>query len=819
MQRDGSEHGEGYGNGTDTSALSARRLELEDRLEGLEAERRQAEQEGDQVAEAAVLRRMGDLQRAAGMGEDARETYSRARYLYQLTGNAEGAAHLLVTLGNMEVRHSHSEAAARHFREARDLFQRLVVPEREAEAALSEGDAQFALGDNEGALSCYNAAADIFANLEDSLGQAHTVFRLAVLTAADDAEAAAEHFLVAADLFAENVKNGAEGTNAPLPNRITDSRRYPPVLMQKVCERERGLLTGDSVGPEEVPEVSRAEAAKERKVIAAAEPTAATPGAGHNSSWTMWVGVAILLVGTMVLVLPQFFSGSTLLPSLAEAMGKVVSGGWLLQVTMALLGAVAAVLAARQIGINAPVILLALGIGVGAIFHEVGRTLVASVGNSSAAEEAARESVQIEAEAVQVTRTAARKWLADARQALAGNDIESARKALDESHNLFQHLNDKAGQLLVLEERMKLETAHGSVAHRLAVAESLYAAVRGSDRVKERELLEEMVALAASSDSVEKLRSAHQRLLEYHASSGDRKAEVATLLAMAAIARDNQDWEEAYQLLERSNKTYQSLRDNAGQVGTLLAMGEIDSRLGRQRRAYGHYYHAFAMYRELEDIDGQAVALLHMGAIDEVSKRFEEAAAAFRQAKGLYATLGKEEGEALASLRYADVQSEHGNQRQAREAFRRSLDLYTKRGDLAGQAHAHLGLGVLARKQKKQVAAENHYASAEDLYRQANHQTGRLAALRERALMAHASGRAGVAGSQLEEVSRVAKDTADPKERARLLLSVGDLAVSLQRSESAAKTYREAMLLYEDIGDEDGRRAANQRLQRLHSAS
>ncbi len=819
MARDGSERAAD----TDSAAAtgkSPRSQELGDRLEQIEAERRQAEEESDQVAEASALRRMGDLQRAAGLGDEARESYSRARYLYQLTGNSEGAANLLLTLGNMEARQSRAETAAGYFHDARDLFQRLVAPEKEADAALSEGDALYAMGDGEGALGCYQAAGDLFANLDDTLGQAHTAFRLAVLSSAEDPEAAGEQYGLAASLFAEHVPAEADGGQAPLPNRVTDSRRYPPVLMQKICVRERTLITGEQ-GEVEAP----APAAPSRKAERAARPGPAvapappTPRGGHDTSWTMWIGIGLLLAGALVLFLPKMFSGSTLIPSIVEALSKLVSLGVVLQVTLGVLGAVVAILGARQIGISAPVILLALGIGIGAIFHEVGRSLVAALDINSATQEPQANPAEIELAAVKVTRSAAVKWLQDARAAIERSDFDAARKAFEESYTLSQHSKDKVNRLRVLEELLVLEEKHGRIGDRLLVTERLYDEVRGKDRERERELLEQIVALASRSDDAAKLRKAHLKLLEYHADDGNKEGEVTTLLALAAIDRDNRKLADAFDWYEQAHNTYQSMQDTQGQVGTLLAMGEIDARLGRRRRAYGSYYHAFAMYREIGDVAGQAAALLHMGTLDEASERYEEAAAAFRQSKRLYASVGDRDGEALAALRYAAVQSAHGNQRQARNAFRRSLQIYQESRDAAGQAHAHLGLGHLARRQGKRDKAEEHYRQAEDLYRRADDPGGQMAALRERALLAHESGRESVAQAQLAEVSRVAKNAADPQVRARLLISVGDLAVSLKRSESAAETYRQALALYEDIGDDDGRRVAGEKLRRLRAAS
>ena len=789
--------------GGDGAASDARKQEFESRVSALEAERQQCEDEGDQSGQASALRKLGDLRRAAGHVEGAREAYSKAKYLYQLAGNSEGAAGLLLTLGNMEARQLRYDGAVRYFHEAGDLYRRLVDPEREANTLLSEGDAYAGLEEQTKALTCFESAGTLFARLDDTLGQAHTAFRVGMLALNEDPSEAEQHLELAERLYADHVGRAAPDTEAPLPTRVTDSRRYPPFVMQRVCLRERQAL---GTAMPTVGSAAGATAARKSRFV---PPEATSDG----TSWTIWIGIGLLVVGTAALVLPGMIGNSTFLFSWLDSIGRVVGWGSAVHIFVAVFGAVTGIVAARQLGISAPVVLLAMGIGFGAIFHEISRGVFVDI--LPEAPPPVADAPSIDAQGHSIARAAAARLILDARSAITDGNLDNARAALRESYDLAAKNIDVAGQVRALEELFTIETAHGTLAERLDVAERLYDDLRGRNSAREREVLEELVALVSRLEDPARLRATNVKLLLHHERSGNQEGEVSALLSLAAIDRDALRLDDAYEWYRRAHGVYQTLRDPQGQVGTLLALGEIDARLGRLRRAYGRYYHAFAMYRELGDESGQAAMLLHMGTLDEAAERYEEASAAFRQSQRMYVALGDREGEAQAALRFAATQAAHGNERQARDAFRRGADLFHELGDVGGEARVYLGLAHLARKGRRADEARTHYRRATELYGEADDPRGQLAALREIALLAHEEKKPAAAQEGLAEVRRLAKGVPDPTMRASLLLSAGDLARSLDDSEKAADIYREALYLFEDINDLDGGRAARERLERI----
>jgi tetratricopeptide (TPR) repeat protein len=807
MESDGSE-GDRTAESAAEGAREARRREFAERMREVEAERDQAAAAGDGAAEAAALRKLGDVQRAAGLDDGAREAYSKARYLYQLNGNADGAASILVALGNMEARLRRFEAAARFFHEARDLFQRLVVPEQEADALLSEADALLSLERAPAAIQRIDAASAIFAKLDDTLGQAHAAFRLGMIAMVEDPQMADEHLELATRLFGDHVGREAPDKEVPLPATVPDSRRYPPFVMQRVCLRERQRLAGGGrVAPLKYRHVSASSVRKARRAVQA------TPEA---RSTTTWIGVGVLVILVLVFLLPQWLAGTNLVVFIADYLGDSVSLGTVVHLGVALFGAAVAIVAAQQLGISAPVVLLAMAIGFGMIFHEVSRVVFSgfdpprpSIAMSPSTTPA------VDAEAIQLGRANAAKLLLDARNALARGDIDAARAGFNESRALAESNLDPLGQVRALEELLALESEYGEMEDRLRAAGRLYDSLGAADILRRREVLEEIVALATQLGDQAALRDAHTNLLAHYESAGDAAGEVTALLALAALDRDAHQLERAYDWFSRAHSAYQSLRDGPGQIGTLLALGEIDARLGRRRRAYGRYYHAFAMYREIGDESGQAAMLLHMGNLDESGERYEEAIAAFRQSQRLYKSVGDPAGEALAALRFAAAQGTHGNQRQARDGFRRSLELYQLLGDDVGQARANLGLGQYWSKAGEWDVAAEHFDEAKTLYQQAKDPRGQLSALREIALLAHDRGTDTAAQGNLAEIRRVTRGIVDPGLRAGMLLSAGDLALTLQRREDAESTYREALALYQDIGDDPGQRAASERLSRI----
>ncbi len=794
------------------ASRETRRREVAERMREIEAERDQAQAEGDQAAEASALRKLGDLQRAAGMEDGAREVYAKARYLYQLTGNAEGAAGLLVTVGNMEARLRRFEQAARCFHEARDLYQRLVVPDKEADALLSEADSLQMLGKQAAALQRIEDASAIYGKLDDTLGQAHAAFRLGIMALGENPGMADEHLELATRLFGDHVGRDASDTDVALPSSVPDSRRYPAYVMQRVCLRERQQLAGGVGARLPVRHASGSSVRKARRAAVQPEST-------QRISMSTWIGVGVLVVAALAFLLPQLVADTTLVAIIADGLGDSVTLGTLIHLAVALFGAVAAIVGAQQLGISAPVVLLAMAIGFGVIFHEVSRSVFPGLDPPTPSINSAHsESVVADAEKIQVGRSNSAKALLDARAALAAGNLVAARQSYEESHTHSLASNDKAGRTRALEGLLELEVEHGSRPDQLTVAARLHDELRGDDDVRGREVLEQIVALATQLEDQAKLRDAHSKLLGLYEQSGDTAGAVTALLALAAIERDAHQFERAYEWYSRAHSAYQSLRDAQGQIGTLLAMGEIDSRLGRRRRAYGRYYHAFAMYREINDAAGQAATLLHMGSIDEASERYEEAIAAFKQAQRLYKGIADPAGEALAALRFATTQVAHGNQRQAHAGFRRSLELYEMLGDTAGQARAHLGMGHYWLKGGETTQAARHYRDAQSLYKRADDSRGELAALRELALLAHEGGSDSEVEGKLSEIRRVTRSVADPGVRAGLLLSAGDLALSMKRPADAESTYREALALYEVLGDDPGQRVASERLSRVAAA-
>jgi len=785
-----------------------RRREFEARVAELENERVTAEEEGDQSAEGNALRKLGDLQRAMDLAEGARESYSRARYLFQLAGNGDGAATVLSSLGSLEMRQKRYDAAVRCFHQAAELYKSLGMPTQEADAHLSEGDACLMRGDSRAALRNYDDAAKQFAKADDTLGQAHSAFRLGTLALTEDPAEAEQQLELAGRLYADHVVRDSPQQDQPLPTRVVDSRRYPPAVMQRVCLRERQRLgfTGAAA--------KSSGAAQRRSRYVAPEV------ASEGTSWTVWIGLAVLVAGGLYLLLSAAGEGDGSAASwLLEQINQTIPLATVLHIAVGIFGAVTGVVAARQLGIGAPVVLLAMGIGFGAIFHEISRAVFVDIVPKPAAEETVTEESTLDQEAAIMARAAASKLIREAQAALQRGEVDGARHRLEKAAELAEHNVDRTGHARALQELLALETKHGSLQVRFEVAESLFESLSGTGKPGEREAIETLVALARREGNPAKLRDTHMKLLGFHERVGDAQGEVAALLSLAAIDRDAGDLDQAYEWYRRAHAIYQSLRDEQGQIGTLLAMGELDARLGRRRRAYGRYYHAFAMYREMGDRGGQAAMLLHMGSLDEAAERYEEASAAFRQSKKLYREVDDGNGEAQASLRFAATQAAHGNQRQARDAFRRALELFTQLDNTMGAARVHLGMGHLARKAGNNAQAWDHYEQALALYAEIGDRRGQLAALREIGLMARDQGApAHKLTETVDRIDLVANQPTDPSARGELLLSAGDIVAALDRTDSAAGIYRRALEIFEMLGDDAGRRAARERLELITAA-
>ena len=151
----------------------------------------QAQDAGNQLAEARALTDLGDMQFLTDDYPAADGTLTRALEVYRGLGDRLGEARALTTLGTVQHAAGNSPAAAASLTRALGLYQSLADRLGEAHALTSLGTIQQAAGDTPAATASLTRALELYAEVGSQLGQASALTELGTVHyAAGDLDAA-----------------------------------------------------------------------------------------------------------------------------------------------------------------------------------------------------------------------------------------------------------------------------------------------------------------------------------------------------------------------------------------------------------------------------------------------------------------------------------------------------------------------------------------------------------------------------------------------------------------------------------------------------
>jgi DNA-binding SARP family transcriptional activator/Tfp pilus assembly protein PilF len=282
--------------------------------------------------------------------------------------------------------------------------------------------------------------------------------------------------------------------------------------------------------------------------------------------------------------------------------------------------------------------------------------------------------------------------------------------------------------------------------------------------------------------------------------TGDRTGEARALNSLGVIDWRQGRYRQAAEHLEQALVLFGKAGDRMGEARALSNLGLVDERQGRYRQAADHFGQALVLFRETGDRIGEARALNNLGLVDERQGRYGQAADHFGQALVLFGEAGDRMGEASALRNLGDVELRQDRYPQAAGHLEQALVLFRETGFRIGEAHALGALGDLDRGQGRYPQAVSHLRQALALCHEIGDRAGETEALNGLGETLLAAGRAADASTQLATGLALASETGNRHQQARAHHGLGRAHYDLGDPGRARLHWREALILYTEIG-------------------
>lgn len=205
--------------------------------------------------------------------------------------------------------------------------------------------------------------------------------------------------------------------------------------------------------------------------------------------------------------------------------------------------------------------------------------------------------------------------------------------------------------------------------------------------------------------------------------------------------------------------------------------------------------------RAVGDREAQGRILCNIGNAYRPMRRDDEAIDHYRLALELFGEVGYRQGEAKV---WGNIGLSRGNQSrhdEAAEAHQRSLDIFRELGDRFGEALTLTNMGEMHQLRGRYAEAAGHHRIALDIFREIGEDHGAAEATSKLGVaLAHLGDPAGALQLQLAALDAF-RATGDRYEEANVLAHLGDLHNGLGRRDEAVARWREALALYDQIGD------------------
>jgi len=203
--------------------------------------------------------------------------------------------------------------------------------------------------------------------------------------------------------------------------------------------------------------------------------------------------------------------------------------------------------------------------------------------------------------------------------------------------------------------------------------------------------------------------------LELYRALGDPLGEANTLKAIGDVQQFRDERDAALDSYQQALALFRQVGDRLGEANVLHAIGDIQRFCDEYDTALASYRCALELYRAVGARLGEANALQSIGDIQRFRGEYDAALVSYNHALELYRVIGDRLGEANIMMSVADIRAARGDLKTALENYRAALSLKEAVGDLLGTANAFVGMAQALAGTEPEVALE-YYQRALSIY-------------------------------------------------------------------------------------------------------
>jgi CHAT domain-containing protein/tetratricopeptide (TPR) repeat protein len=279
---------------------------------------------------------------------------------------------------------------------------------------------------------------------------------------------------------------------------------------------------------------------------------------------------------------------------------------------------------------------------------------------------------------------------------------------------------------------------------------------------------------------------------------GDRQGEAWAMTRLGQRQINSGHYKEGLSSCEQALAFHQASGDREGTAESLYQIGKASGILGDRARAFAAHQDAISLWQELGQPESVIRGLLGTARTHERLEEFERALTAYGQALAL-SRASKERGREIESLKYLGLlHMRLGQPRQAQDELRAALEL--ARGTNK-EADLRLSLGALYRDFGSPHEALEHFAAALEIFKASGQADNQGAALNNLGGLLLKLGAPQEARELLLQALLLCRD---PRDRAKVLLGIGQAEDQLGNPTEAEARLDEALKLQQNAADRAG---------------
>jgi DNA-binding SARP family transcriptional activator len=244
--------------------------------------------------------------------------------------------------------------------------------------------------------------------------------------------------------------------------------------------------------------------------------------------------------------------------------------------------------------------------------------------------------------------------------------------------------------------------------------------------------------------------------------------------------------------------------DLRGQVVTHICLGQAKRAAGRYAEAGLDFDAAFDLASTLDWPEAQARAMSNRAIVFAELGMLPQAAAGLVEGLAIDRRIGRVAGVAVGLLNLGSLRMRMGEFRQAFEDVRASLKLYQEIGAPGGEAMATVNLAHICRELSRYEEAEQFFAAATAVTDRIDDRYGGAMARGCRALLYLDQHRYAEALEDVAIASAAARESADPKTEAQLLVVEAEIRQEMGEEGQAGELLTEARERFETLRDDFG---------------